>query len=230
MSNYIKENAKFNLKLSIALANVNDCQPADLMYHLHCFSAFQRFVTKQSKQKEKIDYALLYVIEELKTRSSKGDVVLLDDVWLRYQDFVNSEYNSELVSSYKDKHTFSICLKNKISDHFEFVNKMSDNETVMFPINYFKEGITSIIMQNETEVEESIIPKHRPESNEFLALVHVALRLRGELKAKKGHKEFSVSEGEAVDCIPEILCLFLSLLFGIWKPSRSFYKVYVMAW
>ena len=53
------------------------------MYHLHCYSVFQRFVNKQSKQKEKIDYVLL-VIEELKTRSSKGDVVLLDDVWLRY--------------------------------------------------------------------------------------------------------------------------------------------------
>ena len=62
-----------------------DCQSADLIYHLHCYSVFQRFVNKQSKQKEKIDYALLYVIEELKTRSSKGDVILLHDVWLRYK-------------------------------------------------------------------------------------------------------------------------------------------------
>ena len=175
---------------------------------------------QQSKQKEKIDYALLYFIEDLKIKSSKGDVVLLDDVWSRYQDFVNSEYNSELVSSYKDKHTFSICLRDKINDHFEFVNKMSDNETVMFPINYFKEGITSIIMQNETEVEESIIPKHRPESNDFLPLVHVALRLRGELKAKQGRKVFSVSEDEAIDCIPAKFVFIFKFIIWWSRPFK----------
>ena len=45
-------------------------------------------------------------------------------------------------------------------------------------------------------------------------MVHVALRLRGELKQMPGYKGVSITEEAAVGCIPEILHLFLSLLFG----------------
>ena len=45
-------------------------------------------------------------------------------------------------------------------------------------------------------------------------MVHVALRLRGELEQMPGYKGVSITEDEAVGCIPESLLLFLSLLFG----------------
>ena len=213
LSKYVKENSKFNPRLFIALSTINDCPAADLLYHLTCYRNFQRCIENSVKE-QKVDYALPYVLEELKTAALQGDVVLLDDVWIRYQNYAN-EYNLKSNGSYKDKHTFGICLKNKISDSFEFVNKLNDNETVMFPINHFKEGIASIIQQNKKEIEESIIPKYRPENNdEFLALVHVALSLRGELMAKPGYTGVSVTEDAAVGCIPENLYLFLSLLFS----------------
>jgi len=146
--------------------------------------------------------------------ASKGDVVALDDVWDRYIQFAN-EYNTISSSSYKDKHTFGICLKSKVKDFYQFFNKLSYNETIMFPINYLKEGISSIIHQNENELQEQMIPKYCPENeNEFLSLVHVALRLRGQLLEKTGYHGISVTEDAAIKCIPEDLYLFLCLLFG----------------
>ena len=45
-------------------------------------------------------------------------------------------------------------------------NKLNYNGTVIFPINHLKEGIASISQQNETQIEESIIPKNHPENND----------------------------------------------------------------
>ena len=214
ISDYVKNNSKLNLRLSIALSTVSDCPSADLKYHLNCYSRFVRLVNKSNKEERNIDYAMHYTIDELINAASKGDVILLDDVWDKYESYA-IKYNTQLTGSYKDKHTFTRILKNKLQESFHFFHKLNDNEVIMFPINHLNGGIASIIHQNDKELEESIIPKYRPENeSEFLALVHVALRLRGEILAKPGCNGLSVTEDDAVGCIPENLYLFLSLLFG----------------
>ena len=117
LSKFIKDNSKFSLRLFIALSTVIDCPARDTYYHLTCLSSFKRFVEKSKKEEKKIDYALLHITEELKVSASKGDVVALDDVWDRYTQFAN-EYNTISSSSYKDKHTFGICLKSKVKDFY----------------------------------------------------------------------------------------------------------------
>ena len=214
ISDYVKNNSKLNLRLSIALSTVSDCPSAELKYHLNCYSRFVRLVNKSNKEERNIDYAMHYTIDELINAASKGDVILLDDVWDKYESYA-IKYNTQLTGSYKDKHTFTRILKNKLQESFHFFHKLNDNEVIMFPINHLNGGIASIIHQNDKELEESIIPKYRPENeSEFLALVHVALRLRGEILAKPGCNGLSVTEDDAVGCIPENLYLFLSLLFG----------------
>ena len=49
-SNYIKKNAKLNLRLSIFLSTANDCQSKELVYHLDCYSRFRRLVDKEEKK------------------------------------------------------------------------------------------------------------------------------------------------------------------------------------
>ena len=217
ISKYIMTNAKLNLKVFIALSNVSDLIAAEAKYHLNCYSDFKRLKQRTEKEEKNIDYALLYVLEELNKAESKGDVVRLNDVWERYVEHAEN-YNTNLTRSYKDKHTFGICLKNKLEkgkSSYQFFTKLNDNETIMFPVNYLKEGISSIINHNDKELEESIIPKHRSENNdEFLALVHVALRLRGDINQKEGYKGLSITNEASEGCIPESLYLFLSLLFG----------------
>ena len=213
-SDFVKENAKCNLRLSIALSTVSDCLAAESMYHLPCYSKFKRLANKSGQEEKNVDYAMLYIIDELNTAASQGDMILLDAVWNRYEQYVDM-YNTQLTGKYKDKHTFGICLRNKINKMYNFFNNLNNNDTYMFPINHFEEGISSIINQNEKELDESIIPKFHPQNeNEFLDLVHVALRLRGEIMEKTGYQGMSVTEDAAVGCIPENLYLFLNILFG----------------
>ena len=213
---FIKDNSKLNLRLFISLSTVSDCMSAEAKYHLNCYTRFIRLKEKNEKDEKKRDYALIYVLEELFTAESEGDVVSLNDVWESYSEYAVC-YNVNLIGSYKDKHTFGICLKNKLEkagSSYKFFNKLNNNETIMFPTKYLKEGISSVIEQNEKEIEESIIKKCPENNNDFLAMVHVAFRLRGEIEQKAGYKGLSVSEDEAIECIPENLYLFLSLLFG----------------
>ena len=213
ISKLIKDNSKFNLRLHIALSTVSDTPAADFLYHLNCYVCFKYYVEKSKKKEQNTDYALIYILEELEISATKGDLILLDDVWERYEDLAN-EYNT-LSNSYKSKKTFCICLKKKISHIYHFANKAHEMKTIMFPIAHLNGGISKIIQQNENEIEESFIPKYQSEDHEeFLALVHVALRLRSNILEKQGHKGISVTENAAINCIPDNLNLFLSILFG----------------
>ena len=139
-STYIMDNAKLNRKLFIALSTASDCMAEEAMYHLKCYSSFRRLIEKTDKdlkEEKNIDYALHYILDELRAADSIGDVVRLDDVWERYS-YLAKEYNAHASGSYKDKHTFSICLKNKLEkakSSYEFFNKF-DSGTIMFPTNF----------------------------------------------------------------------------------------------
>ena len=217
-STYIMDNAKLNRKLFIALSTASDCMAEEAMYHLKCYSSFRRLIEKTDKdlkEEKNIDYALHYILDELRAADSIGDVVRLDDVWERYS-YLAKEYNAHSSGSYKDKHTFSICLKNKLEkakSSYEFFNKF-DSGTIMFPTNFFKQGISSVIDQNDKELEESLFKKCPEYNNDFLSMVHVALKLRSELEEKPGHEGLSITDDAAIGCIPDNLYIFLSLLFG----------------
>ena len=111
-SNYIKTNAKLNLRLSIFLSTANDCQSKELVYHLDCYSSFKRLVDKAEKEECGVDYAMHYTLDELTNAAAKGDVILLDDVWDRYQSYA-IKYNTKSEGSYKDKYSFTRNLKKK---------------------------------------------------------------------------------------------------------------------
>ena len=192
-SDYIKNNSKLSLRLYIALSTVSDCPCAELKYHLSCYTRFKRLVDKSEKEERTVDYAMHYIIDELNNSASKGDVILLDDVWERYESYV-IKYNTQSTGSYKDKRTFTRVLRDKLQDSYHFFNKMDDYEIILFPVNHLNGGIASVINQNDKEIEESIILKYKPENeNEFLALVHLALRLRREIIEKPGSNGLSVT-------------------------------------
>ena len=52
VSNFIKENAKFNLNLFIALSTAIDCITKETIYHLKCYIKFKRLVERTEKCKK----------------------------------------------------------------------------------------------------------------------------------------------------------------------------------
>ena len=47
------------------------------------------------------------------------------------------------------------------------------------------------------ETEEDILPQYVPQDDIFLSLVHVALKIRGDIMESPGHKGFSVNRDDA---------------------------------
>jgi hypothetical protein len=71
--------------------------------------------------------------------------------------------------------------------------------------------------QGATPLEEDeglTMPNYDPKDIFFLQLVHVVLKIRGDLIGMDGHVGLSVSEDDAIDCVPDSLFTFLNLVYG----------------
>ena len=71
--------------------------------------------------------------------------------------------------------------------------------------------------QGATPLEEDeglTKPNYDPKDNFILQLVHVALKIRGDLIGMDGHVCLSVSEDDAINCVPDNLFTFLNFVYG----------------
>jgi hypothetical protein len=64
------------------------------------------------------------------------------------------------------------------------------------------------------EDEGLTMPNYDPKDTFFLQLVHVALKIRGDLIGMDSHVGLSVSEDDAINCVPDSLFTFLNLVYG----------------
>jgi len=67
--------------------------------------------------------------------------------------------------------------------------------------------------------EPSMIPKYQPPDNEFTEMVHVALKLTGDILAHPKHTGFVVTEDGMIECVPSSLFMFIRLMFGVGAES-----------
>jgi hypothetical protein len=56
------------------------------------------------------------------------------------------------------------------------------------------------------------MPNYDPKDNFFLQFVHVAIKIRGDLIGMDGHVGLSVSEDDAINCVPDSLFTFCPAL------------------
>lgn len=67
----------------------------------------------------------------------------------------------------------------------------------------------------DEEDDELTLPVyHQQDDDIFLSLVHVALKIRADLRETPGCQGLNIGALDASDCVPESLQLFLHLLFG----------------
>lgn len=69
-------------------------------------------------------------------------------------------------------------------------------------------------MRDSQDDDQLTMPTYEPDDDIFLSLVHVALKLRGDIMVHKGHEGFGVSKSDELACIPPSLYMFLKLLYG----------------
>jgi len=101
-----------------------------------------------------------------------------------------------LISLKDDNYLFIFKLAATITEHCSFIDK-------------------SVAWRWNTGGWKTIILlRYEPNDDITLSLIHVALKIRRDMIATPGHKSFSVSENEAITCVPDSLYMLLKIMFG----------------
>ena len=92
----------------------------------------------------------------------------------------------------------------------------SPSERLSLPIpTKFANVAVSKLANERADIDDLLtMPTYEPHKDIFLSLVHVALKIRGDLMEEPGLQSLSVSEQDAIDCVPDSFYMFLRLLFG----------------
>ena len=141
-------------------------------------------------------------------------------MWNRYVELAEEMAIVIPQSFISRRATFKEKLESKVGTIFQFFKPLNVNtaerQTLLIPFKFQTEKVFETTVQTEDDLLETLnIPSYHPEQeDEFLSLIHVALKIRGDMVTKAGHKGLSVSEYDAIGCIPESLYMFLYLLYG----------------
>jgi hypothetical protein len=87
----------------------------------------------------------------------------------------------------------------------------SGRESLLIPTKYANLAVSQLATETD---ELHTMPTYEPHEDIFLSLVHVALKIHGDLMEAPGHQGFGICEQDAIDCVPDSLFMFLRLLFG----------------
>jgi len=218
ISDNILQAAHLDYKIHRRLAGVIDLIAAEAKYHLTCFRTFDRCTTKAKQDSASTNIAMIWLCKELHEAADKGHVILLVDAWERYQELAEESQTTIQQSYFSRSTTFKEKLQSLLGDAFNFfqpLNKCSTERKIMLiPTRYQP----TAVMQLKADIQESdatlTLPPYKPQDDIVLSLIHVALKVRGDMISTPGHKGFSINEADVISCIPESLYMLLRVIFG----------------
>ncbi|KAL2095499.1 hypothetical protein ACEWY4_010218 [Coilia grayii] len=208
MSDRILAASKYDQVLSVQLASVSDLIAAEGRYHTPCYMKFLRKTTKTKDNSSSSDLAMEWLLEELTSTENISNVYELAEVWDRYCVLAETA-EVPIPSSYLSRRsTFKEKLQQRLRNKYEFINL--DQEILLVPVEFGHVPLSILLSEPK---EDSLISKYTA-SEGFMELIHVALKLRGDILAQPAYKGFVVSEEEMISCIPDSLFMFLRVMFG----------------
>ena len=218
MSEQIIEAAQFNYKVRVRLAGVCDLIAAEAKYHLPCLSAFKRSSEKAKKETKESDLAMIWLCEELEYAAHAGYVIKLNDAWDRYKALAEKAQIEVPRSFISRRSTFKDKLLLSLGNLMDCVQPLerspSERLSLLIPTKYANIAVSKLANESADTDDLLTMPTYKPHEDIFLSLVHVALKIRGDLMEKPGLEGLGVSEQDAIDCVPDSLYMFLRLLFG----------------
>ena len=218
MSQQILEGAKCDHDLSLRAAGVNDLIAAEGKYHPNCYKKFLRNVSRSRDiAKDESGAVLSWLIDELKKSAEQGHILELKEVWLRYCSLA-AEQNLAIPPSFRSRmSTFKEHIAPHVADVYDFVllrdQAVSERQIVLVPIKFCHIPVSQVL--NQQAQSNATIPIYQPEGkDDFLSMVHVALKLRSDILAQPVHQGLNVCTEDAIACVPESLYMFLRLMLG----------------
>ena len=221
VSQQIIEEAKFDHNLSVRVAGVSDLMAAEGKYHPNCYKKFLRDVSRSRGERSDKTVTLVWLINDLKRAAAKGHILELNEVFHRYCSLA-AESSIEVPASFRSRiSTFKEHIEPHISDIYEFIKMknedITERKTVLVPTKFLHIPVSQLLSRgtDADNDDECPIPTFKTdEQDDFLSMVHVALMLRSDILNHPAHTGLSVSEEDAIACVPERLYMFIKLLLG----------------
>ena len=217
VSKRILEAAKYDPIMRTRLACVNDLTAADGRHHSSCHRTFKRRTDNLSKSSQNSgDVVLHWLCHELEQTASNADILELTDVWERYCTLAKEADITIPLSFMSRKSTFKQKLAERVDGVYEIIVLRDQARTVprtlLIPTKFRHIPLSAMVKNND---EQLTIPtfKHQTDDS-FLSMVHVALRIRGDMLSHPIPDGFEISEDRAIDYVPDSLYMFLNLLLG----------------
>jgi len=218
MSQQILEGTKCDHDLSLRVAGANDLTAAEGKYHPNCFKKFLRNVSQlRDIAKDEGGAMLSWLIDELKQSAEQGHILELKEVWFLYCSLA-AEQNMAVLPSFRSRMTtFKEHIASHVEDVYDFVllddQAVSECQTVLVPIRFSHIPVSQVL--NQQPQSNSTMPIYQPEwKDDFLCMVHVALKLRSDTLAQPVHQCLNVCTKDAIVCVPESFYIFLRLMLG----------------
>ena len=113
--------------------------------------------------------------------------------------------------------TFKEYLAPHVADIYDFVvlrdQAIAERQTVLVPIKFCHIPVLKVL--NHQTQSETVIPVYQPdERDDFLSMVHVALKLPSDILGKPTHQGLNVCKEDAIAYVPESLYMFRRLMLG----------------
>ena len=84
---------------------------------------------------------------------------------------------------------------------------------MLVPIKFSHIPVWQVL--NQQTQSEPAMPVYQPdERDDFLSMVHVALKLRSDIIAQPSHQGLNVCKEDAIVCVPDSLYIFIRLMMG----------------
>ena len=90
----------------------------------------------------------------------------------------------------------------------------SERQSLLIPTKFANVALSKLANERTDTDDLLTMPRYEPQEDIFLSLVRAAMKIRRDLMEEPGLRSLSVSEQDAIDCVPDSLHMFLQLLFG----------------
>ena len=186
VSSRILEAAQYDQFLRVRLACVNDLTAADGTYHRSCIVQFQRRTKRIANMSlQSMEIPLVWLCQELEQSAEQADILDLVSVWDRYCT-IASDAQMDIPSSFLSRrNTFKDKLADRLEGIYEVIvlHDQARNEprTVLVPSKFRHISVSAMVKDDTTNINRLIPSFKHQDQDTFLTMVHVALRIRGDM-------------------------------------------------
>ena len=159
---------------------------------------------------------LLWLCHELEQLAPHADIIELTDVWGRYCTLAK-EADIAIPSSFMSRRS---TFKDKLVEHTHGVYELivlhdqacTESRTLLVPTKFRHIRLSAMVKDDGVELT---IPTFTHQTDDpFLSMVHVALRIRGDMVSHPKPDVIGICEDRAIYYVPDSLYMFLNLLLG----------------